>query len=217
MRAWRIAPDLRVIAMRRPNRNVRLPWRFRRVGGRDGIACSGPRHLLDSSRSYRGPSVSDDSAPTLPGLDHAWAALANQGYVLTHEKEIGLPGFRENFLNTYFTGSVLRHDPDDWPVDRERARDVVGYRWCDDQLHLREHDIITITDRADIPGKRDHSRVWLLDDPDAQKMIRTFLSLVPPERAVALTSIGWHQSVSDLHERSNQASSRQRGIRHTLR
>jgi len=108
--------------------------------------------------------------------------LAGQGYVLTDERKLGLAGFGENFLNTYFTDSVLRHDPGDWPVDRKRARDVVGYRWRDGQLHLREHETITITDRADIPGKRDHSRVWLLDDPGAKKMIQTFLSLVPLNR-----------------------------------
>jgi len=126
--------------------------------------------------------VTADSTRNLPGLDHAWAALADQGYVLTHEQEIGLARFRENLLKTYFTDRVLRHDPGDWPVDRQRARDVVGYQWRDGRLHLREHDTISLTDRAGIPGKRDHSRVWLLDDPDAEKLIRTFLSLVPPDR-----------------------------------
>jgi hypothetical protein len=126
--------------------------------------------------------VSDDSAPTAPGLDHAWADLANQGYVLTDDREIGLPAFRRNFLETYFNDSVLRHDPGDWPVDRKRARDVVGYQWYDDQVYVREHETITITDRAGIPGKREHNRVWLLDDPLAKKMVRTLLSLVPPDR-----------------------------------
>jgi 2OG-Fe dioxygenase len=126
--------------------------------------------------------VSNDSAPTLPGLDHAWAALANQGYVLTNEQEIGLAGLREKFLKEYFKVGILRHDPGDLPVDRERARDVIGYRWHGDRLKVREHETITITDRAGIPGKREHSRVWLLDDPDARKMVRTFLCLVPPGR-----------------------------------
>jgi hypothetical protein len=101
---------------------------------------------------------------------------------LIDEQEIGLAGVRENLLRRYFKDSVLRHDPGDWPVDRKRARDVVGYWWDDDQLHVREHEAITITDRAGIPGKREHERVWLLDDPQAEKVIRTFLSLVPPDR-----------------------------------
>jgi hypothetical protein len=101
---------------------------------------------------------------------------------LTHEQEIGLAGFRESFLKTYFTDNVLRHDPGDWPVDRKRARDVVGYEWCDNRLHLREHDAITLIDRAGIPGKREHARVWLLDDPEGEKFVRTCLSLVPPDR-----------------------------------
>jgi hypothetical protein len=126
--------------------------------------------------------VSDDSAQALPGLDHAWAALADQGYVLTDEQEIGLAGLREKFLNKYFTDRVLRHDSGDQPVDRKRARDVIGYRWYGNRLRVREHETITIIDRAGIPGKRDHERVWLLDDPWAKKLVRTFLSLVPPDR-----------------------------------
>jgi hypothetical protein len=96
---------------------------------------------------------------------------------------IGLPNnFRESFLSRYFNDRILHHDEGDWPVDRKRARDVVGYMWDDGRLQLREHDTITITDRADIPGKRDHSRIWLLDDPEAKKLVCTFLSLVPLKR-----------------------------------
>jgi hypothetical protein len=128
--------------------------------------------------------VSDDPSRTPSiGLGNARAALASQGYALTNDKMIGLPNnFRPNFLNRYFNDQTLRHDEGDWPVDRKRARDVVGYEWRDGHLHLREHDAITLTDRAGIPGKRDHARVWLLDDPEAEKLVRTFLSLVPPKR-----------------------------------
>jgi hypothetical protein len=126
--------------------------------------------------------VSDASARTLPGLEPAWAALADQGYVLTDEEEIGLAGFRENFLKKYFTDSVLRHDPGDRPWDRQRARDVIRYGWHGDELRLREHETIVITDRAGIPGKREHQRVLLAKDPWGEKVARTFLSLVPPDR-----------------------------------
>jgi len=128
--------------------------------------------------------VSDDSSRTPSiGFGNAWAALADQGYVLTDDKMIGLPNkFRQGFLDKYFNDDTLRHDDGDWPVDRKRARDVVGYEWRDGRLHLREHDTITLTDRAGIPGKREHKRVWLLDDPQADTFVRTFLSLVPPDR-----------------------------------
>jgi hypothetical protein len=127
--------------------------------------------------------VSDDPNGNLPSLDPVWAAFAGQGYALTTEREIGLPeDFRDKFLRTYFTDDCIHHDPGDWPVDRKRARDVVRYWWRGDDLSLREHGTIAITDRAGIPGRREHSRVRLLEDPQAKEFIRTLLSLVPPDR-----------------------------------
>lgn len=124
--------------------------------------------------------MSDEPTRTPPGLDHVWAALNRQGYALTDDRAIGLPdNFRKDFRETYFNDSVLRHDPGDLPVDRKRARDVIRYKWCGDDLDLTEHGTITITDRADIPGKRDHSRVMLLEDPRGEKLVRTLLSLMP--------------------------------------
>jgi hypothetical protein len=126
--------------------------------------------------------VSDDSARTVV-LDRIWASLAGQGYVLTDDQEIGLPEeFRENFRQAYFNEKVLRHDPGDLPVDRLRARDVIRYHWLEDRLHLQEHERITLTDRAGIEGEREHSRVRLLRDPQAEQLIRAFLSLVPAAR-----------------------------------
>jgi 2-oxoglutarate-Fe(II)-dependent dioxygenase family protein len=128
--------------------------------------------------------VSDDPSRTPSiGFDNARASLATQGYALVNDEIIGLPTkFRETFLSKYFNDRVLRHDEVDVPKDRERARDVIRYQWCDDGLRLWEHSTITITDRADIAGKRDHSRVQLLDDPDGEELVRTFLSLVPSAR-----------------------------------
>jgi hypothetical protein len=126
------------------------------------------------------PAVSDEPTRTPPGLDRVWAALDRQGYALTDDRAIGLPDtFRKDFQETYFNDSVLRHDPGDLPVDRKRARDVVRYAWRGDDLDLTEHETITITDRADIPGKRDHSRVKLLEDPRGEQLVRTLLSLLP--------------------------------------
>jgi hypothetical protein len=131
--------------------------------------------------------VSDASACTVADtIDGIRSALASQGYALTNEAAIGFPEkFRENFQQTYFNDRTLRHDEGDWPVDRQRARDVVRYGWSDDKLQLvslSEHDKITITDRAGIPGKRDHARVMLLEDQQAEDLVRTFLGLVPVKR-----------------------------------
>jgi hypothetical protein len=127
--------------------------------------------------------VSDDPNGKKPDLDHVWAALVDHGYVLTSEDEIGLPAnFRENFIKSYFTNDRIRHDPGDWPVDRKRARDVVRYRWRGETPRAREHSTIAITDRAGIPGRRVHSRVRLLGDPQAKEFVHTFLRLIPPDR-----------------------------------
>jgi hypothetical protein len=127
--------------------------------------------------------VSDEPTRTPPGLDRVWAALNRQGYALTDDRAIGLADdFRKNFREKYFNDGVLHHDPGDFPVDRKRARDVIRYRWRGDDLGLTEHGTITITDRADIPGERDHSRVMLLEDPRGQELVRTLLSLVPASK-----------------------------------
>lgn len=127
----------------------------------------------------------DDSSRRLAGgLEEVRAALRAKGYALTSDRAIGLPeGCRENLSLRYYNSDTLHHDPGDFPVDRERARDVVRYIWSDDEAPLLEtYDRITLTDRAGIPGQREHSRVRLLKDPEAEKVISTLLQLVPPER-----------------------------------
>ena len=115
------------------------------------------------------------------GLDNVWSALDDKGYAITSDKSVGLPDkFRLNFRGAYFNDWTLRHDEGDWPVDRQRARDVVRYQWHGGRLSLRRHDAITITDRADIPGRREHARVELLDDPQARDLIRVLLSWCRP-------------------------------------
>jgi hypothetical protein len=123
------------------------------------------------------------STPTHSRIEKIWAALDRQRFALTEDGEIGVPEkFRENFAQTYFNDLVLHHDDGDRPPDRKRARDVIRYRWRDDSIELREHETITITDRAGIPGRRDHARVMLLEDPQASQLIRALLRLVPPSQ-----------------------------------
>jgi 2OG-Fe dioxygenase len=128
--------------------------------------------------------VSDDSIRHVSvGHEEVRGALAGQGYALTSDRAIGLPEkVRQNFSETYFNSWTLHHNEGDWPVDRQRARDVIRYTWRDNRPHLERHDTITITDRAGIPGKREHSRVELWDDPHARDLIEAFLQLVPPSR-----------------------------------
>lgn len=115
--------------------------------------------------------------------ERVWAALAARSYALTSDRAIGLPEkFRQNFRDAYFNPWTLRHDEGDWPIDRQRARDVIRYQWSGTNLQLQRHDLITITDRAGISGKREHSRVELLEDAQAVEMVRAFLRLVPAHR-----------------------------------
>ncbi|HEY2400732.1 MAG TPA: 2OG-Fe dioxygenase family protein [Steroidobacteraceae bacterium] len=123
------------------------------------------------------------NCPVSVGHEKAWASLAEQGYALTNDRSIGLPdNFRQNFRDRYFNSGILCHDEGDMPEDRQRARDVIRYRWDGGDLRLRRHESITITDRAGIPGKREHTRVELLKDTQAVNLLHAFLRLVPPDR-----------------------------------
>jgi 2OG-Fe dioxygenase len=116
-------------------------------------------------------------------FDRVRASLSSRGYALTDEAALGLPEkFRHNFGLTYFNDRILRHDEGDLPADRKRARDVIRYRWQDDDLKLEEFGTIAITNRADIPGTREHARVRLLEDPQAEELVRALLNLVPADR-----------------------------------
>jgi hypothetical protein len=117
------------------------------------------------------------------GHEAAWAALTEQGYALTSDRRLGLPEkFRENFHQTYYNDQVLRNDKGDWPVDRKRARDVIRYEWHGNALELDTFHKITIKDRGQQLGERDHARVKLLKDPQAKELIKALLTLVPPAR-----------------------------------
>ncbi|HEY3903001.1 MAG TPA: 2OG-Fe dioxygenase family protein, partial [Streptosporangiaceae bacterium] len=125
--------------------------------------------------------MSDNSASPVPAeLARIRSSLEDCGYAITDEVSIGLPeNFRDKFGQAYFNSETLRHDEGDWPIDRERARDVVFYQRRGDDLELHEFETITLTDRAGVEGKRDHARVRLLSDVIAQQFIRTVLAFVP--------------------------------------
>jgi hypothetical protein len=124
-------------------------------------------------------TVSDDAVPTC--LADTWSDLIGKGYAITSDEALGLPEkFRTNFGQTYFNDHVLEDDPGGKPPGRKRARDVIRYQWHDDDLHVHEHEKITIKDRDGRPGEREHARVEFLRDPQAEELIRALLRLVPP-------------------------------------
>jgi len=128
--------------------------------------------------------MADESDPTPASeLCRVHRKIAEDGYALTTERDIGLPlKCGNNLHKAYFNGHRLRHDEGDWPRDRERARDVILYEWNDGKLTLEEYETIAIWDRSGIKGERIHKRIELLQDRQARDLIETFLSLVPEDR-----------------------------------
>jgi len=117
--------------------------------------------------------------------------ITQQGYAVTNEWGIGLPekcGW--NLREEYFNSGQLRHDPGDYPKDRERARDVILYEWNNGKLTLEEYETIAIWDRSGIKGARIHKRIELLQDGQAKEVIQTFLSLVPESRRQSRGTFG---------------------------
>jgi hypothetical protein len=140
--------------------------------------------MVDNGWNRAGTDVATPICLAAPiCLGGIWSSLDQRGYALTNDREIGLvDGFREYFRQTYFNAATLRRDEGDWPVDRQRARDVIRYRWNDEHLDLREYESVTITNRSGIQGRRDHKRVELLGDQQAKNLVSTLLSLVPQRR-----------------------------------
>ncbi len=125
-----------------------------------------------------------ESALIIPSeLSRVHKLVTEQGYAVTNEWDIGLPekcGWK--LREAYFNRGALRHDEGDFPVDRERARDVVLYEWDDNELILAEYKTIAIRDRSGIKGERIHKRIELLKDHPARDLIETFIRLVPEQR-----------------------------------
>lgn len=128
--------------------------------------------------------MSDDSSSLeSPDFSHVWKDLTTNGYTLVRDWTLGVSDeSRERLYHTYFNDRMLRHDEGDEPRDRERARDVIHYRWSPSQLKLEEYKTITIADRAGIEGDRTHRRVEFLRSPQAEQLVRTLLRLIPPGR-----------------------------------
>ncbi|MFI6026433.1 2OG-Fe dioxygenase family protein [Amycolatopsis magusensis] len=100
------------------------------------------------------------------------------------DHELGLPdSLRQTIHREYFRSGVLQNYPGDIPADRERARDVVRYDWCGDEVELREHDCVAIDKRGDWSAqRREFERVPLLESPEFRHWITAAVSLVPTRR-----------------------------------
>ncbi len=118
--------------------------------------------------------IADTSAPNpVSELRRVHEEVTRHGFALTTEWDIGLPPkCGRNLQQSYFDGGQLRHDEGDRPHDRERARDVIYYEWNDGELTLQEYETIAIWDRSEIEGERIHTRIELLQDPQAEELIR---------------------------------------------
>jgi 2OG-Fe dioxygenase len=120
-----------------------------------------------------------------------WKNLSIEGYTITHEHALGLgSGFRERIRPRYFNEKILRRYDFDMPADRERARDVIDYRWRGDKVELSEHSTVAIEDRGGHPGRREFDRVELLVDEDFACFTRTALGLIPPYRRAEKGTFG---------------------------
>lgn len=151
--------------------------------------------------------MSDDSSScSSHDLSHVWKELADHGYAIVQDWTLGVSDdARERFHQRYFNDEILRHDEGDWPLDRKRARDVIRYEWRGPDLTLKEHETITITDRAGIKGEREHKRVKVLTDQPAGELIEMLLHLVPPDRRQREGTLGvnFFRTYTDVVTRSH--------------
>jgi len=105
-----------------------------------------------------------------------------------------VPDICEHLEQEYFS-TVLKLDPyNQYPSNRERARDVIRYLWVDGELELSEDqpedDMLTIGKRSYTDEVREYERVRLLDDSRVIEYIKSVLRLVPPKNRHVEGTIG---------------------------
>lgn len=114
-------------------------------------------------------------------LSHIWEDLAKKDFAFVTDTHLGLPGgLRPHICRRFFNNEVLEVDHPAVHKDRDRARDVIRYRWSGDRLMLREHDVAEIRNRSGFVGSRSIARVMALADPMMTSWIRAALTIVPP-------------------------------------
>ncbi|MCE7008309.1 2OG-Fe dioxygenase family protein [Kibdelosporangium philippinense] len=125
-------------------------------------------------------------------LNLAWKHMRTAGYFLGSDDTLGLrPGFRQRLHQNYFTEAVLRNYPDDSPADRERARDVLRYRWSsEDKVELSRHDAIGLGTGNGRKGPTEVARAELSADAEVTAWTAGILSCVPPEKRLEEGTFG---------------------------
>lgn len=134
------------------------------------------------------PKVTEGQAPQEGALENevntesitrAQSHFIQNGYALLSENDFhGLAQMHQQ-MATYFSENRLKRPGNEFPADRERARDVILYEWRDSLacVQLTENDNVTIK-RPN--GNRDeYNRVWLLENSIGYHFAATVLSLIP--------------------------------------
>lgn len=117
--------------------------------------------------------------------------IDRHGYAVTTDEGIGFSTVaRKHIASVYFTDEVLsvESDPNTFPPDRLRARDVLRYTWPGSSQTplLAECDDVSLTTPAGLAGEHPHgrrrtySRVDCLADPLFTTLITKQLSLTSP-------------------------------------
>lgn len=118
----------------------------------------------------------------LPAIGSVREKLSAEGFVVTNDRELGIDSaFREEFHRGYFTEEHLRRYPDDIPVDRLRARDVLRYDRVGEDVLVRGHHDIGIEGRGEHAGRREFVRTALSGDRRFVEWVKAVLSVIPVE------------------------------------
>jgi hypothetical protein len=122
-----------------------------------------------------GPTPADE-------LHRVWEELAKNDFAVVSDHGLGRePTIRAHIARSYFNDEILEGDHPAVHQDRDRARDVIRYRWAGDRLALDEHDVVEIRNRSGFAGPRTPTRTMLLTDPVMTGWVRMALTLIPPQ------------------------------------
>ncbi len=101
------------------------------------------------------------------------------GYVLLSENDFNGLAQMHQQMATYFSENRLKRPGNEFPADRERARDVIVYEWQDSLAHvlLAENDNVTI--RRPNGNRDEYNRVRILENSIGYQFAATVLSLIP--------------------------------------
>jgi PAS domain S-box-containing protein len=126
------------------------------------------------------PQGALESEVNTEGMARIQSHFIQNGYALLSENDLHGLGQMRLQMATYFTKNRLKRPGNEFPADRERARDVILYEWQDSLacVKLTENDNVTIRRPG---GNRDeYSRVWILENSIGCRFAATILSLIPP-------------------------------------